>query len=101
MVVSATKLPENQGHGNSVLTAENDILKLSSSSPMEMKLLIIFDFDPFLVIFGHFGSKVTFLWVRDLGALGTPPISIQFFRTIVGGTGSQGHPDSVEHKSKC
>ena len=30
-------------------------------------------FDPFWVIFGHFGSKVPILWVRDLGGRGTQP----------------------------
>ena len=54
--------------------AENDILKLSSSSQIEMKAVGFFSiFDPFLVIFGDFGSKVTIVWVRDLGARGTRP----------------------------
>ena len=54
--------------------AGNDILKLSSSSAIEMKVADFFPFfDPFLVIFVHFGSEVTILWVRDLGARGTRP----------------------------
>ena len=54
--------------------AENDILKLSTSSPIEMKVVDFFSIlDPFFVIFGHFESKVTFLWVKDPGARGTPP----------------------------
>ena len=77
VAVSVTKWPENRGHkpSNGVFRAENDMLKLSSSSPIEMMVVDFFRFmtDPFWVIFGHFGSKVTILWARDLGARGTPP----------------------------
>ena len=85
-----TKSPEN-----GVFRAENDILGLNSSSPIEMKLVDLFlDFVPFLVIFGHFGSQVTFLWVPVLGARATP--SPNFSMGFVSGTqGPHKYQDGV------
>ena len=50
VAVSVTKLPKNQGHrsSNGVFRAANDIWKLSSSSPMEIKFV---DFTRFLTVF--------------------------------------------------
>ena len=60
VAVSATKLPENRSHRpeTSVFWAENDILKLSSSSPIEMKVVnflsrFLTPFWLFLVILGQ------------------------------------------------